>query len=71
MPSLTLAAAGGHLETLRCLLEAGAAVNGPPGTRITPLAFAIRRGADAAVRLLLEAGADPARADAPAPGNLA
>jgi hypothetical protein len=48
-----------QVETLRCLLDAGAKINAPDKNGATPLHRAVRtRGADA-VRYLLEAGSDP------------
>jgi hypothetical protein len=48
-----------QVETIRCLLEAGAKINAPDKNGATPLHRAVRtRGADA-VRFLLDAGSDP------------
>ncbi len=52
------AAAFGHLESLRLLLEGGARVDGLPG-RLSPLMTATHAGNADLVRLLLEHGADP------------
>jgi ankyrin repeat protein len=51
--------AGQQVETIRCLLEAGAKINAPDKNGATPLHRAVRtRGAEA-VRCLLKAGSDP------------
>jgi len=56
---LHLAASGGHLEALRLLLGAGAAVDAVDGSGNTALAAAASEGSTGAVRLLLNAGACP------------
>ena len=51
--------AGKQVETIRCLLQAGARINAQDKNGATPLHRAVRtRGAEA-VRCLLEAGGDP------------
>ena len=56
---LNRAAMGGHLGTMRLLLEAGAEVNAAARWGATPLLSAVDRGRTEAVRLLLAEGADP------------
>ncbi len=48
-----------QVKTIRCLLDAGAAVNAQDKNGATPLHRAVRTRCAAAVRCLLEAGADP------------
>jgi ankyrin repeat protein len=48
-----------QVETLRCLLDAGAAINAPDKNGATPLHRAARTRCAAAVRYLLKAGGDP------------
>lgn len=55
---LHYAATGGHVEVIRELLNAHAYVDAESPNRTTPLMMAARYGSPAAVRLLLESGAD-------------
>lgn len=55
-------AAHGDLDTIRLLLDHGAAVNGTKQPGLTPLAYAAGNGHKAAVDLLLSKGAKPALA---------
>src|SRR5262249_8718929 len=48
-----------QVQTIRCLLEAGARVNAQDKNRATPLHRAVRTRCAAAVQCLLKAGADP------------
>lgn len=48
-----------QVETIRCLLEAGAKINAQDKNGATPLHRAVRTRGAAAVRVLLEAGANP------------
>jgi ankyrin repeat protein len=50
-----------QVKTIRCLLDAGAAVNAPDKNGATPLHRAVRTRCAAAVECLLDAGGDPAR----------
>jgi ankyrin repeat protein len=52
-----LAVQGGHLETMRLLLDAGAPVDGDPNSREIPLGQACWRGRPQMVRELVERGA--------------
>lgn len=56
---LHYAATGGHLEIMLMLLEEHAFIDAESPNRTTPLMMAARYGSPAAVKLLLEAGADP------------
>lgn len=56
---LHYAATGGHLEVMLILLEEHAFIDAESPNRSTPLMMAAMYGSPAAVRLLLEAGADP------------
>jgi ankyrin repeat protein len=58
---LNSAVAGGDLEIVRALLDAGAGVDAPQVGGITPLMGAAATGNEALVQLLLERGADPSR----------
>ena len=55
---LHYAATGGHAEILRLLLDEHAYIDAPSPNGTTPLMMAAHYGTDAAVQLLLEAGAD-------------
>jgi ankyrin repeat protein len=57
------AAAQEHPEQLRFLLDRGTAADSPDSMGITPIQLATYHGRLEAVRLLLEAGADPAQVD--------
>ncbi len=48
-----------QVETIRCLLDAGAHINDPDRNGATPLHRAVRTRSVAAVRCLLDAGCDP------------
>lgn len=61
--ALILAAAGGHIETVRVLLVAGANVDGTDGAGLTALGWAALRGRSQVAGLLLEHGADVNTAD--------
>jgi len=50
--------ATGQVNTIQCLLDAGAALNAPDKNGATPLHRAVRTRSAAAVKCLLEAGAD-------------
>ena len=56
---LHYAATGGHLEVILMLLEAHAYIDAESPNKTTPLMMAAMYGTPAAVRLLLESGADP------------
>ena len=56
---LHYAATGGHVEVMRELLNAHAYIDAESPNKTTPLMMAARYGSAAAVRLLLESGADP------------
>jgi hypothetical protein len=60
---LFIAAQDGHVEVVRALLAAGAAVDRAGFWGATPLCVAAARGRVEVVRALLEAGADPLAAD--------
>lgn len=73
-PVLMLAAANGHAETVRVLVENGADVNAADRTGWTVLHAAIHGGHEDVVRLLLERGAEwrrPSRWYLPNPMRLA
>ena len=62
---LELAARGGHtgalrLLTSRCAADVNRASDGPDGGRANPVFLAVASGSEAAVRVLVEAGATPA-----------
>lgn len=56
---LHYASTNGHLEVMRLLLEEYAYIDAASPNGTTPLMMAAQYGSDAAVKLLLEAGADP------------
>jgi uncharacterized protein len=56
---LHYAATGGHLEVMEILLEEHAFIDAESPNKSTPLMMAAMYGSTAAVKLLLEAGADP------------
>jgi ankyrin repeat protein len=56
---LHYAATGGHLEIMLMLLEEHAFIDAESPNRTTPLMMAAQYGSPQAVKLLLEAGADP------------
>jgi ankyrin repeat protein len=56
---LHYAATGGHLEIMLMLLEEHAFIDAESPNRTTPLMMAAHYGSPQAVKLLLEAGADP------------
>lgn len=56
---LHYAATGGHLEVLNLLLQADAYIDAASPNGTTPLMMAAQYGTPSAVKLLLEAGADP------------
>jgi len=57
------AALGGHVDTVRALLDNGAHVNAEDEDRLRPLHFAAKAGSDATFTMLLEARADPCSRD--------
>jgi hypothetical protein len=56
---LHYAATSGHLEVIRLLLEEHAYIDAASPNNTTPLMMAAHYGTPEAVKLLLEAGADP------------
>lgn len=56
---LHYAATGGHLEIMQILLDEYAFIDAQSPNKTTPLMMAAKYGSTAAVKLLLEAGADP------------
>ncbi|HEX7890311.1 MAG TPA: ankyrin repeat domain-containing protein [Ramlibacter sp.] len=56
---LHYAATGGHLEVMQILLDENAFIDAESPNKSTPLMMAAMYGSTAAVKLLLEAGADP------------
>jgi ankyrin repeat protein len=56
---LHYAATGGHTEIIRILLEEHAFIDAESPNRSTPLMMAAKYGSPAAVKLLLDEGADP------------
>jgi ankyrin repeat protein len=56
---LHYAATGGHLEIMQMLLDEHAFIDAESPNRTTPLMMAAQYGSPDAVKLLLEAGADP------------
>lgn len=56
---LHYAATGGHLDVMRLLLDEHAYIDAESPNRTTPLMMAAMYGTPAAVKTLLEAGADP------------
>jgi ankyrin repeat protein len=56
---LHYAATSGHLEIMLILLEEHAFIDAESPNKTTPLMMAAKYGTPAAVKLLLEAGADP------------
>lgn len=56
---LHYAAAAGHLEIMQILLDESAYIDAESPNKTTPLMMAAQYGTPAAVKLLLEAGADP------------
>jgi ankyrin repeat protein len=56
---LHYAATGGHLEMIQLLLDENAYIDAESPNRTTPLMMAAQYGSTAAVKLLLDAGADP------------
>jgi len=56
---LHYAATGGHLELMQLLLDESAYIDAESPNRTTPLMMAAQYGSTAAVKLLLDAGADP------------
>jgi len=57
------AALGGHVHTVKALLDAGAHVNAEDEDRLRPLHFAAKAGNDVIFTMLLEARADPCSPD--------
>jgi ankyrin repeat protein len=58
------AAKGGHLDTLKLLIDAGGDVNGNSTEKETPAMVACRYGFEEIVAYLLEHGADFTKSDA-------
>jgi ankyrin repeat protein len=56
---LHYAATGGHVEIIQILLDEYAYIDAESPNKSTPLMMAAKYGTPAAVKLLLEAGADP------------
>ncbi|MDB5958266.1 ankyrin repeat domain-containing protein [Ramlibacter sp.] len=56
---LHYAATGGHLDIMQILLDEYAFIDAQSPNKTTPLMMAAKYGSTAAVKLLLEAGADP------------
>jgi uncharacterized protein len=56
---LHYAATGGHVEIMQILLDEHAFIDAESPNKSTPLMMAAKYGSPAAVKLLLEAGADP------------
>jgi ankyrin repeat protein len=56
---LHYAAAGGHLDMIQLLLDENAYIDAESPNKTTPLMMAAHYGSPEAVKLLLEAGADP------------
>jgi ankyrin repeat protein len=56
---LHYASTGGHLEVMRLLLDAYAYIDAASPNGTTPLMMAAQYGSDAALKLLIEEGADP------------
>jgi uncharacterized protein len=56
---LHYAATGGHLEIMQILLDENAYIDAESPNKSTPLMVAAQYGSTSAVKLLLEAGADP------------
>jgi ankyrin repeat protein len=56
---LHYAATGGHLDVMQILLDENAYIDAESPNKSTPLMMAAKYGSPAAVKLLLEAGADP------------
>jgi ankyrin repeat protein len=56
---LHYAATGGHVEIIQILLDENAYIDAESPNKSTPLMMAAKYGTPAAVKLLLEAGADP------------
>lgn len=61
--ALVFACMGGHIEIAQRLLDAGADINGGPRRGITAIHESCYQGQTAAVKLLLEHGADPTLRD--------
>lgn len=57
--ALHYAATGGHVEIIEILLEEHAFIDAESPNKTTPLMMAAKYGSPAAVKVLLEAGADP------------